>query len=309
MEYNYVFVNKNSIIPEIIYEKSYNNILKIFYNFIKNQNANYCQNVYIVKLNNNEIISIIFYKKNNFFEVDKNNITNMNININNIDNQQIYEKFKNFIKNDNINVQIKNDNMNVQIKNNVESNINIQIKNNVESNINIIEDNNQNCEIDLEKEEKKKKIIIMCEEVKQLYNLQVIKIKKIQTQINNIDKKIKNLIKKRNEEIVSNIILIKNEYDAYLKIKNNFENIKNFEIPILFLSKYEYINNIIKNPKYKSYYDEIEKIDTEKLFIEQDVDNINPNIIKYSKEYLTISKNLNYKFSHDWDYLEHNDDM
>lgn len=288
MEYNYVFVNKNSVIPEIIYEKSYNNILKIFYNFIKNQNTDYCQNVYIVKLNNNEIISIILYKDRKFFEVDKNNITNMNINVNNIDNQQIYEKFLNFIKNDKIDIKINS---------------------NVQNNINIIEDNKQNSEIDLEKEEKKKKIIIMCEEVKQLYNLQVIKIKKIQTQINNIDKKIKNLIKKKNEEVVSNIILIKNEYDAYLKIKNNFENIKNFEIPILFLSKYEYINNIIKNQKYKSYYDEIEKIDTEKLFIEQDVDNINPDIIKYSKEYLTISKNLNYKFSHDWDYLEHNDDM
>jgi tRNA nucleotidyltransferase/poly(A) polymerase len=159
----------------------------------------------------------------------------------------------------------------------------------------------------------------MCEQVMDLYNLELNKIKKIELNIKSLNSKLERLKNKKREKIFSNISRTKNEYETWKKLKynipkNNPEYIKkneeeleirdNIQIPILFEAKYKYIENLINNPHIKQIYHELNNFNLEEIFINEEII-IDEKIIKFSEKYTDISKSeLHYGFDHDWDYLE-----
>ena len=160
-----------------------------------------------------------------------------------------------------------------------------------------------------------------CESVYKIYQEELTKIKKLEIDLNINKNKLKKLEKKRNDIILNNIKLLQNDYRTWKKIKfilkeeNDIlkdtselelkETKDDKEIPIIFQSRYEYfdsINNQEDQSEAKLLI-ELNNIDLIEYYTENNND-IKDSIINFSKNYKKIHKELSYKFSHDWDYLD-----
>jgi len=185
-------------------------------------------------------------------------------------------------------------------------------------NCNIIDDTNELNELNElnEDDEKKKTLLKACEEVMDLYKFEEYKMKKLELDLKSLNNKIEKLKKQKNDKIFDNLLKLKNDYRTWIKLKyvinNNddlFKNLNELEkteisnIPILFLSKYNYFEKLVDNLELTNLLDLINKLDLEKLYVENNFNHID-NIIKFSENYVKKSKLLHYKFDHDWDYLE-----
>ena len=170
-------------------------------------------------------------------------------------------------------------------------------------------------------EEKRAKLLEHCESVYKIYQEELTKIKKLEIDLNINKNKLKKLEKKRNDIILNNIKLLQNDYRTWKKIKfilkeeNDIlkdtselelkETKDDKEIPIIFQSRYEYfdsINNQEDQSEAKLLI-ELNNIDLIEYYTENNND-IKDSIINFSKNYKKIHKELSYKFSHDWDYLD-----
>lgn len=179
---------------------------------------------------------------------------------------------------------------------------------------NIIKDDKE----DLEKEKKINDIIKMIEDVNDLYQKELSNIKKLELNLKTYDSKLKKLEKTKKDTIINEIIRTQSEYRTWKKIKYGLKDdsdetdvlkpIEELEesnaiVPILFLSKYNYIEKIQNNESIRKLLDEINHINLNDLYSDNSL--LNENIVQFCNKYMKLSKELHYHFDdHEWNYLE-----
>ncbi len=279
----YVLVNKNRLIPQILNfdnEKSAINELIEITNLCKK--VELLKNIYIVcETENNDYVilnngnNLIKLFNNNKSEIiDKSYFTSEKI-LNNLENLFIEEK-------------------------KIEFNINKKVKNKIVKIINDVEENTENLE-NIQNNNDDDELKKSCNEVFQLYNQEILKIKKIENIIKNLEKKEEKIINKIKNDNIDKINKLYYDYNTYLKIDKKVNNSINFSIPELFLKKYNYFYNLYNENN--DYHKVLKKIET------FDINNINDSlqfdndIILIAKKYFNDSKELNNSFEHNWDDL------
>ena len=167
--------------------------------------------------------------------------------------------------------------------------------------------------------EKKEEIIKMIEKVNELYQKELSKIKKLELNLKTYNFKLKKLEKTKNDNIINEIIKTQSEYRTWKKIKyglnkdtNETDILKPIseleesgeKVPILFLSKYNYIEKIQNNESISKLLDEINQLNLNDLYSNNLLPN--NNIVQFCNKYMKLSKELHYHFDdHEWSYLEH----
>ena len=278
--------------------------------------------IYKKNINSQELV--IFYKYNTSFFMNTNYVlswTEKQIQENNDDMKISFEtkQTTNNILVDNGNIE----NISLKLSNNYSNNNLNEIKNeNENENVNEIKNENVNenvneKEFNIEYIKKKEEIIKMIEEVNELYQKELSNIKKLELNIKSYDLKIAKLEKKKKDDIISEIVRTQSEYRTWKKIKYIIEDDDNEQtilkpleelteshniIPILFQSKYDYLDKIQTNESIKNLLNEINLINLNELYSENNL--IDDKIIKFCKKYMNLSKELHYTFDHEWDYLE-----
>jgi hypothetical protein len=174
------------------------------------------------------------------------------------------------------------------------------------------------------KDDKKEEMIKMIEEVNELYQKELSKIRKLQLNLKTFDAKLKKLERTKMDNIINNIIRTQSEYRTWKKIKYSIKDdnddtdvlkpISELEetneivsidkVPILFLSKFNYMENIQKNESIVKLLDEINQLNLNDLYSDNSLPN--NNIVQFCNKYMKLSKELHYHFDdHEWSYLEH----
>jgi len=188
----------------------------------------------------------------------------------------------------------------------------------IDSNTEVQSVNNTLCiEIDNKNEIKNKKeeILKMIEEVNDLYQKELSNIKRLELNLKTFENKIKKLEKVKKDNIINEIIRTQSEYITWKKIKygikedseilkpiNELEE-TNTIVPILFLSKYNYIDKIQNNEYIKILLDRINCLKLNDLYADNKLPD--DDIIMFCNKYIKLSKELHYKFDdHEWNYLE-----
>lgn len=233
----------------------------------------------------------------NLYFADKMNITINEKKIKNI-------KFEDDLNNESVIEDI------TQPINNELPNTNIDVNTNIDKNVNI--------DVDVEKEKKINQIIKMIEDVNDLYQKELSNIKKLELNLKTYDTKLKKLEKTKKDNIINDIIRTQSEYRTWKKIKYGLKDdsdesdilkpIEELEltdsiVPILFLSKYNYIDKIQNNESIRKILDEINKLNLNDLYTDDSLPN--ENIIQFCNKYMKLSKELHYHFNdHEWNYLE-----
>ncbi len=163
-------------------------------------------------------------------------------------------------------------------------------------------------------DKKKEELIKLIEQVNDLYHKELSNIKKLEMNIKSFDAKLNKLNKKKREDIINDIIKTQSEFQTWKKLKYIIDDdidvlkpideleLSNKKVPVLFLSKFDYIDKIYENDGIQKIFNEINLIDLNKLYS----DNILPDdkIIQFCNKYVKLSKELHYNFDHEWDYLE-----
>ncbi len=180
----------------------------------------------------------------------------------------------------------------------------------------------QREKVDLEseiKEKKKMELLKMCDQVMDLYNLELNKIKKIELSLRSIDTKIEKMEKKKRDKLFECISRTKNEYETWKKIKyvipvenpkllyvniSELEEREDIKVPILFQAKYNCIEQMLQNTHIIKYFETLNNLSLENLYVQDQID-LDEGLLKFVEKYSELSKkDLHYKFGHDWDYLE-----
>lgn len=327
---HFTLVDKNLLIPEISFSNDLFDIIIQLYKKVYQRDLNYCSNIYIVKSVNCQYESIIKFENNIFYEIINNSKKRLDINLKNIFIETntiqkiLYEQEPIKTKEDkkmeiiiedkldyNDNTQIEEDKVSNIEKSNKPISIPVQIKSESES-----EEDKKKKE---EKEKKKENLLKLCEQVMDLYNLELSNIKKTENKIKTLNSKLEKLANKKRDKIIKDISRTKGDFDTWKKLKYKIDRddtetlVKPFEelelrkdqtIPILFTAKYNYIENAIKNENIKKIFDTLNKLSIDELYIRDEL-GLDENIIKFCDKYYEISKkDLHYKFDHDWDYLD-----
>ena len=155
----------------------------------------------------------------------------------------------------------------------------------------------------------------MIEEVNDLYQKELSNIKRLELNLKTFENKIKKLEKVKKDNIINEIIRTQSEYITWKKIKygikedseilkpiNELEE-TNTIVPILFLSKYNYIDKIQNNEYIKILLDRINCLKLNDLYADNKLPD--DDIIMFCNKYIKLSKELHYKFDdHEWNYLE-----
>jgi hypothetical protein len=279
-------VNKNELIPLIEENKNLDILFQKMLDLTYNMDNSYCVNVYIVDTN-----GIYFSKNNKLYYSDKTSITELTSHISLKEN---FNKIKNFFLD--------------EISNNNELNLN---KENSDMKINIIEKKQSNIiikepiiqkETQIHKSKEELEIIQMIEETMEIYQKEVFRIKDIEKQIKILDDNKKSILKKNKEKMLTNLSKLKNDYDIYKKIQRK-KNVKSeFDIPSLFVLKYNYFNQLFADEQNKVILEKLENLDLDEI-LNMGYE-INEEIVSISNKYGDDSKKLNIKFDHSWEDLE-----
>jgi len=264
----YTLVNKNKLIPSIIIFTSEKSAIRELIEITNNyNNQTLCKNVYIYASDYNEETEYIIFNQNN--NIVKKKLSNNDDYLTFFNIERLCNETKLIINPKNNNIVINEDNQ---------------------------KDEDDKDNINIEKDKIKKS----CEEVFELYNAELSKIKKIENNLKNLEKKedkLNNKITNNNIDIVNKLYL---DYKTFLKIKAKInENSDKFSIPELFIKKYVYFNELLLNPNYSVILDKLKNININ----ESNSYLFNNEIILFSKKYLLDSKNLNCSFDHNWDDL------
>lgn len=314
----YILVNNNYIIPEIY---NFENEFLAFHTLQKITHCryyDYCKNIYLLLQINNICTNLYYVNADNIF--NKNLLKNEN---DSIYYTNIYSYFNNnkylipYNKENNY-LDFKNDlkELNIIIGDEINNNCNIVISNN-DTILNNEESNNLELnKTDNENIKEEENLAKMCEEVLDLYQKELSNIKKLELNLKSYDSRLLKLKKRKIEYILNNINRTKSEYQTWKKLKykinNDLDMLKYMNeleinndidsIPILFLSKFNYINKLILNENIKIIFEIINNIDLNELYNENKIPD--DNIILFCNKYIKLSNELNYNFEHEWDYLE-----
>ena len=334
---NYTLVDKNLLIPEIIISEQYFDIIIQLYKKVYKRDLDYCSNIYIIKYNGEKYESTINSDGNFFYEIIGNEKQRLELKLD-LDLSYIFiqqnktkPEVKPEVKSDpklipvNLVKEEKEEKQEITKPKPMSKPMEIVFNEKIESSISIEEKKTETDEEKKKKEEKDKKdkkkelLLKTCEQVMDLYNLELSNIKKTENQIKTLNSKLEKLEKKKQEQIIKDITRTKSDYETWKKLKYKIgrdeENLvykpeeelelrEDPTIPILFTAKYNYIDTSVKNDKVKQIYMELNKLNIDELYIQDSID-LDPNIIKFCEKYYKIAKNdLHYKFDHDWDYLD-----
>ena len=173
------------------------------------------------------------------------------------------------------------------------------------------------------KDDKKEEMIKMIEDVNELYQKELSKIRTLELSLKTFDSKLKKLERTKRDNIINDIIRTQSEYRTWKKIKYGLKDdndeidilkpISELEetneivsidkVPILFLSKFNYMENIQKNELIVKLLDEINQLNLNDLYMDDLLPN--DNIVLFCNKYMKLSKELHYYFDdHEWSYLE-----
>lgn len=322
---NYTLVDKNLLIPEIIISEQYFDIIIQLYKKVYKRDLDYCSNIYIIKYNGLKYESTIesdgkfFYETFRIENEKQRLVLDLGLELSNIFIQQNKTEVKSEVKSEPKLISL---NLVKEEKQDNTKPMEIVFNEKVESSILIEEKKTETDEEKKKKEEKAKKkelLLKTCEQVMDLYNLELSNIKKTENQIKTLNSKLEKLEKKKQEQIIKDITITKSDYETWKKLKykinrededlvykpdEELELREDPTIPILFTAKYNYIDTALKNGKVKQIYMELNKLNIDELYIADSI-NLDSNIIKFCEKYYKIAKNdLHYKFDHDWDYLD-----
>lgn len=322
----YTFVNKNFLIPIVETNLSKKIALNKLYQDTIYRTTKYNNDVYVIYEDcDNEQNTQIYYS-------DGTQIFNKNIYLDTPTNVNIVNSFshyshmeKNYLINnitESTDLQIS-DNMNISIKKSLdksnnkkilEKNIiptpkptNSELNNPKPNEINEIEEPNEN-------DKKKEQLIQLIEQSNELYYKELFNIKQLEINLKNFDLKLNKLVKKKKENIVNNIIKTQSEYQTWKKLKYKMTNdddifkpIEELELsykeaPILFLSKFNYIDKIMENDGIRNFFNNVNLINLNDLYSNGNLPN--ESIIQFCAKYVKLSKELHYSFDNEWNYLE-----
>jgi hypothetical protein len=285
----YIYVNKNYLVPEIKTFPTLNSAITKLLNVCEQMNKKYCSNVYV--LSDDKLYFSNGYDV--YFVSDDQNITKVNFPVVKSNRLETMNKFFSGTKTDEfatfaemeININIPNDNLII-----VDKEINTQ----------------KNAQV-LPKEKKEKtkeelEILALCEETFEIYNQELKKMKELEKKIKIIDDNQKSLLKKRSEKIFTNLSKLSNDYNTYKLIQKKITKKPDAQIPSLFVLKYQYFKNKVID---QDSLDLLEKIHTFNLdeILNKD-EELDTQIVNFVNQYGLDSKNLNVKFDHSWEELE-----
>lgn len=273
----YTLVNKNKLIPSIItFTSEKSAIRELIENSANYNNQTLFKNIYIYASDYNEETEyLIFYKNNNIVKKK----------LSNNDNYLTYFTIDTVYNETQITFNPKNNTKDIVI--NEDNKYKENYKCNQED-----DKNNLNSEKD--------KIKKSCEEIFSLYNTELSKIKKIENNLKNLEKREDRLNNKIINKNIDNINKLYHDYKTFFKIKEKINNNSDkFSIPELFIKKYMYFNELLLNSSYNIILDKLKDIN-----INEPNDYLSNNeIILLSKKYIIDSQNLNCSFQHKWDDL------
>jgi hypothetical protein len=337
----HTFVNRNYLIPTINTYDIFEDAIRKLHIETYSRNNDYNKNVYMISNDNkfyksdgkaiyvsnlnNLDNSILFY---NFSTV---NVGNLNLILN------YTQENTNTNTNTNTNNSNSENNMNITFENKKTNTVRFETNNLpllnqdiFEKKNNVSEKSTKNEETVLEKQEeslekseldnKKESVLKMIEEVNDLYQKEVSNMKRLELNLKTYNTKLKKLEQKKKDDSINNIIRTQTEYRTWKKIKYGIKTdnpveedlliIKPIEeleesdeqVPILFLSKYNYLDKIQTNESIRKLLDEINQLELDKLY----TDNTLPEdkILQFCNKYMILSKELHYQFDHEWDWLE-----
>jgi hypothetical protein len=275
----YTLVNKNKLIPSIIIFTSEKSAIRELIEITNNyNNQTLFKNVYIYASDYNEETEYIIFNQNNNIVKKKLSNNDDYLTFFNIDN--LYNKI-------NLIINPKYNNKNIVI--NEHNQINEDDKHNQK-------DKDDKDDLNTEKDKIKKS----CEEIFAIYNTELSKIKKIENNIKNLEKKEDKLNNKIMNQSIDSVNKLYLDYKTFLKIKEKFNNnSEKFSIPELFIKKYMYFNELLLNSDYNTVFDKLKTLNIN----EPNDYLLNKDIIIFSKKYMLDSKTLNCSFDHDWDDL------
>ncbi len=346
----YTIVDRNFLIPEIIIKNEFFEALEELYKKTYFRDEKYNQNIYMIKYSGVRYEGYIQSDGKNIYEIFEGKKTKLEIDYSYLyitPNEKINEPDANFTIDSKQNNSLKKIDVVQEVKDKIvetkqisniknvkiiceddgdnEMQLNIKTNPNISSQIDItdsdrlIVSNSEQEKINSDKEKKKEELLKICEQVMDMYNLELNKIKKTELNLMSIDNKIDKLIKKKRDQVFDNITRTKNEFETWKKIKygipvdkqemvrmseNELTVIKNPTVPILFAAKYNYIEKIMENPQVKELFSVLNQLDLAELYVKDKID-LSPQVIKFVEKYTEISKkDLHYKFDHDWDYLD-----
>ena len=186
-------------------------------------------------------------------------------------------------------INSKNNIKNIIIHENDKDNENSKVEDNKD--FKTIEDNENFKTIEIKKS---------CEEIFSLYNTELNKIKKIENNLKNLERKEEKLNNRIINQNIDNINKLYLDYKTFLKIKEKINNkTDKFSVPELFIKKYIYFCELLYNSDYTNILDILKDININ----EPNSYLSNKEIILLSKKYILDSKNLNCSFDHNWDDL------
>ncbi len=334
----YYLIDKNLLLPEIYSSPDYLNVMIEFYKKVYQRNLDYCSNIYVIKGNNVGYESIIESDGKYFYSTNlvDNQKLKLDLDFNYIFIQQKQEPnnkvmLQNSFTTKDISkilepklIPIKLDDVVTQESKSVEKSKPIQMDIVINEKIEDKKDkesekSKEDKKKNEEKEKKKELLLKTCEQVMDLYNLELSNIKKTENQIKTLNYKLEKLEKKKREQIIKDITRTKSDYETWKKLKYNIgrdeeeliykpeeelELREELKIPILFTAKYNYIEKSQEHEKVKEIYCILNKLNIDELYIADSID-LDPKIIKFCEQYYKTAKNdLHYKFDHDWDYLD-----
>ena len=276
----YTLINKNKLIPSIINfttEKSaIRELIEITTNY---NNQTLLKNIYIYATDYNEEIEYIIFNQNN--NIVKKKLSNNNDYLTFFTIDSLYND--NYIC-DTTHLIINSKN----ITKNITINENSKFEDNENSKF---EDNEDYKTIEIKKS---------CEEIFSLYNTELNKIKKIENNLKNLEKKEEKLNNRIINQNIDNINKLYLDYKTFLKIKEKINNkTDKFSVPELFIKKYIYFCELQYNTDYNDVFNILKDININ----EPNSYLSNKEIILLSKKYILDSKNLNCSFDHNWDDL------
>ena len=165
-----------------------------------------------------------------------------------------------------------------------------------------------------ESNDKLNKLLEAIEEVNSSYQMELAKVRNLELSLKSYDKKILKLEKTKREEMFFDVIKTQSEYRTWKKLKYKIESeadilkpIEELELndkdsPILFLSKYEYFDKMLAREEIRKLFDELNLLNLDQLYTKDELPC--ENILLFCKKYAKISKDLHYKFDHDWSHLD-----
>lgn len=172
-------------------------------------------------------------------------------------------------------------------------------------------------------DDKKEEMIKMIEDVNELYQKELSKMRKLQLNLKTFDAKLKKLERTKMDNIINDIVRTQSEYRTWKKIKYGLKDesdesdvlkpiseleqtneiVSTDNVPILFLSKFNYMEKIQSNESIGKLLDEINQLNLNELYADNSLPN--DNIIQFCNKYMKLSKELHYHFDdHEWSYLE-----